>query len=377
MSTAADSTRAIIRPRRPDLSPARALSWAPVAALLIVAALAPEIFTSYWLSQILTQALWLGIAALSLIFLSSYGGMVSLAQVGVYAIAGFTMANLGTGYGGVALGWTPWLAVVGGIAVGTLLALVLGAIASRSYGIYFLMLTLALTMIVFYFFAQVSQLSGYGGIRDVVTPGLIGNTILRPNPLYYTTLVAAVVCFAGIRYVGGTPFGIVMKGIRDNPERMRALGYNVSLHRTLAFGVAGFVASIAGILSVWFSTQISPGSVGINQVIAVLIIAVIGGLYRLEGAFLGALVYAILDNYSRSWTPSVGSWLGPGRFSTVLGVIFLLIVLASPGGLMGLYESARSRLSRLWGDGRPGTAVVQTAAAAPEEQAIGKQTETM
>ena len=332
--------------RRPAANPSRTLGWAALAVLAVVALLAPAIFSNFWLSQILTRALWLGIAALSLIFLSSYGGMVSLAQVGLYGVAGFAMANLGHGVGGLALGWTPWLAVAGGIVIATLVGLGFGAIAARSYGIYFLMITLALSLIVFYFFAQVTQLAGYGGVRNVATPGVIGDPVTHPDGLYYVSLVAAVACLILTRYLGRTPFGLVLQGIRDEPERMRALGYNVSLHRALAFGIGAFVAAIAGILSTWWSTQISPGDVDINQTITVLIIAVIGGLYRLEGAFVGAIVYSILDNYSRNWTPTVGTWLGPGRFATVLGVIFLVIVLASPGGLIGLSESIMARLRR-------------------------------
>ena len=332
---------------RSQTSPSwRLLSWAMLLALAIVCVLAPEIFTAFWLSQILTQALWLGIAALSLIFLSSYGGMVSLAQVGLYGVAGFAMANLGHAVGGLALGWSPWLAVIGGIVAAVLVGLVFGAISARSYGIYFLMITLALTLIVYYFFGQVTQLGGDGGVRNVVTPGLIGNPVTHPDGLYYVALGAAAVCLFGVRYLGRTAFGLSVQGIRDNPDRMRALGYNVALHRTLAFTVGALIAAIAGILSVWWSTQISPGDVSITQAINVLIIAVIGGLYRMEGAFVGALVYAILNNYSRAWTPSVGVWLGPGRFSTVLGVIFLAIVLASPGGLVGIWVSLRSRLIR-------------------------------
>ena len=87
---------------------------------------------------------------------------------------------------------------------------------------------------------------------------------------------------------------------------MRALGFNVTRHRILAFGLAAFVAAIAGVLSVWYNRRITPGSINLAQTIDVLIIAVIGGLYRLEGAWVGALTYALLDNYSREWTPTVG-----------------------------------------------------------------------
>lgn len=346
MSSTVTGAVGLARTKRPRMTRARALSWTSVGVLLLVCALAPSIFTAYWLSQILTKALWLGIAAVSLIFLSRYGGMISLAQVGLYAIAGFTMANLGTAFGGHHLGWNAWAAAGAGVVAATLFGLLFGAIASRSYGIYFLMITLALSVIVFYFFGQVTSLSGYGGIRDVATPDLVGNPITHPEGLYYVSLIASVLIFAGIRYLARTPFGLALQGIRDDPSRMRALGYNVALHRTLSFGVGAFIAGIAGILSVWYQTQVSPGGVGIGQTINVLVIAVIGGLYWLEGAWIGALLFTVLDNYSRTWLPTAGLWLGPERFETLLGVIFLLIVLLSPGGLVGIWNALRRRLLR-------------------------------
>ena len=317
--------------------------------LAIVLLLAPQIFSNYWLSQILTRALWLGIAASSLTFLNHYGGMTSLGQVAIYGIAGFAMGNVVhtiNSEGGLNLGWNPWAGVVFGIAVAMLVAFLFGAIASRSYGIYFLMITLALSLLVFYFFGQVTTLSGFGGIRSVARPGFIGNPITDPTPLYYVCLGASVVVYALLRYVVRTPFGIALQGIRDDPPRMRSLGYNVPLHRTLAFTLGAFVASIAGILSVWFDTQISPGSINIQQTIAVLIIAVIGGLSRLEGAWIGALAYVLIDYYSRQYTPTLGLWLNPGRFATIIGLVFLIIVLVSPDGLVGIWDRLSRAVSR-------------------------------
>jgi branched-chain amino acid transport system permease protein len=316
-------------------------SWPAVGIVVGAAALAPLVFTDFFLSVILTKSLWLGIAAASLIFLSAYGGMVSLAQVGIYGVAGMTFANLVLADGGAAASWSPWIATIAAILVATAVGLGFGAIAARSVGIYFLMITLAFSVLVFYFFSQVTQLSGFGGVNNVDLPGLVGNPGLDPAPLYYTTLVAAVLVFLGLRYASRTNFGLALQGLRDEPNRMRALGFDVTRHRILAFGLAAFVAAIAGVLSVWYNRRISPGSINLAQTIDVLIIAVIGGLYRLEGAWVGALTYALLDNYSREWTPTVGDVLGPERFNTILGVVFLVIVLVSPGGLVGLWERGR------------------------------------
>ena len=345
------------------VSPARA-GWLSIAIVVGIAAVMPLIVTDFFLSVILTKALWLGIAAVSLIFLSAYAGMVSLAQVGIYGIAGMTFANLVFADGGNAAAWGPWPATIGALAVATLVGLGFGAIAARSEGIYFLMITLAFSVLVFYFFSQVTSLSGFGGVNNVDLPGLIGNPVDDPARLYFVTLVVAVLVFLGLRYITRAPFGLSLQGLRDEPDRMRALGYNVYLHRTLAFGLAAFVAAIGGILAVWYNHRVSPGSIDLSQTIDVLIIAVIGGLYRLEGAWVGALVYALLDNYSREWTPTIGDVIGPQRFNTILGLVFLVIVLLSPGGLMGLYEQVRDRIRRGGGGSAPPAPAVQSGAPA-------------
>ena len=349
------------------------VGWLVLGVLAIVLLLAPQIFTNYWLSQILTQALWLGIAASSLTFLYRYGGMTSLGQVAIYGIAGFAMGNVVhtiNSEGGLNLGWTPWAGVIFGIAVAMLVALLFGAIASRSYGIYFLMITLALALLVYFFFGQVTQLSGFGGIRSVSHPGFIKDPITDPTPLYYACLVCSVGVYLLMRYVVRTPFGVALQGIRDDPPRMRSLGYNVPLHRTLAFTLGAFVASVAGILSVWFNTQISPGSIDINQTIAVLIIAVIGGLSRLEGAWIGALAFTLIDYYSRQDTPTLGLWLNPGRFNTIIGLIFLLIVLLSPDGLIGIGQRLRGATARRQYESAAGAAPRSGADAVPERAEV-------
>ena len=327
----------------PTVSTGR-LAWPVLAVVVLLAALAPLIVEDFFLNVILTKALWLGVAAASLIFLAAYGGMVSLAQVGLYGVAGMTYANLVLADGGSAAAWNPWLALIGALVVATLVGLGFGWIAARSEGIYFLMITLAFSVLVFYFFSQVTTLSGFGGVNNVQLPGLLGSPEEDPLPRYFVTLVVAVGVFLLLSGLSRTAFGLGLQGVRDEPARMRALGFDVTLHRTLAFGVAAFVAAIAGVLSVWYNRRITPGSINLAQTIDILIIAVIGGLYRLEGAWVGALAYALIDNYSREWVPEVGSVLGPARFNTLIGVVFLVIVLLSPGGIVGIWDGVRASL---------------------------------
>jgi branched-chain amino acid transport system permease protein len=313
------------------------------AGLIVVAlaALAPLWVSAYWTGALLTQVMLLGIIAASLTFLSAYGGMVSLAQVAVYGIAGFAAGNATTtNTKGLDLGWNPWVGLVIGLVFGTAIAFVFGALAARSVGIYFLMITLTFGVIANLFFGQVTQLSGFGGISGIPTPHVFASPDAHPDRLYYLSLVLSVLVFALLTYLVRTPFGLSLQGIRDDPVRMSSLGYHVAFHRAVAFGFAGFVSSIGGILFVWWNGHIDPASIDINQMINVLAIAVIGGLYRLEGAWIGAFIYVVLNNYLQT----IG-FIGP-RFSTVIGIIFLAVVLVSPSGLMGLWDRALGTLRR-------------------------------
>lgn len=320
------------------------IAWPALIAIVALAAIAPLLVSDFFLSAILTKALWLGIAAASLIFLAAYGGMVSLGQVGIYGIAGMAYANLVLADGGAGAAINPYVALVAALVIATVVGIGFGWIAARSEGIYFLMITLAFSVLVYYFFSQVTGLSGFGGINSVDLPSVVGSPEQNPLPRYLLTLVVAVAVFLGLGALSRTAFGLGLQGVRDEPARMRALGFDVTLHRTLAFGVAAFVAGIAGVLSVFYNTRITPGSINLAQTIDVLIVAVIGGLYRLEGAWLGALTYALIDNYSREWVPEVGNVLGPARFNTLIGVLFLIIVLASPGGLIGIWDSLKTKI---------------------------------
>jgi len=340
----------------PTVSTGR-LTWPVLAVVVVVAALAPLYTSDFFLNVILTKALWLGVAAASLIFLAAYGGMVSLGQVGLYGVAGMAYANLVLADGGSAAAWDPYLAAIAALVLATVVGLGFGWIAARSEGIYFLMITLAFSVLVFYFFSQVTQLSGFGGVNNVDLPGLVGDPEANPAPRYFVTLAIAVLAFLALRGLSRTAFGLGLQGVRDEPARMRALGFDVTLHRMLAFGLAAFIAGVAGVLSVWYNRRITPGSINLEQTINILIIAVIGGLYRLEGAWVGALAYALIDNYSREWVPEVGNILGSARFNTIIGVVFLVIVLVSPSGLVGIWEDLRGRLrgERRRGGGAPTT----------------------
>ena len=180
--------------------------------------LAPAILNTYWISTLLTQVLIFGICAASLIFLSAYGGMVSLAQLAIYGIAGFALGNFTTNGNtkGLNLGWAIGPGIVVAIAIAVLFAVIFGVLANRSYGIYFLMITLVFSVIANLVFGQVTNISGFGGISGIRAPGWI-NAQAHPSRMYFVTLVIALALLVMLRYVARTPFGLALQGIRDDP----------------------------------------------------------------------------------------------------------------------------------------------------------------
>ena len=143
-------------------------------------------------------------------------------------------------------------------------------------------------MIANLFFGQVTTL--FRLRRHQRHPGArpVGNVDAHPIRLYYVALVVALAVYALLRYLVAHAVRAHLQGVRDDPVRMSSLGYNVALHRMLAFGFGGFVAALGGVLFVWWNGHIDPASIDLGTTIDVLVIAVIGGLYRVEGAWLGA-----------------------------------------------------------------------------------------
>ena len=334
----------------------RGVGLVPLLFVIAFLAVLPAFGSHFFVEFVVTRALILGLVASTIVFLSAYGGMVSLAQLLAYGVAGFVIGNCvpRADNKGLKLRLNPWVAVVAALVITTFVALVLGALSSRTFGIYFLMLTLTYAVIGYYVFGQVATISGFGGITGLGPPAVFDG----PLRLYYLALAFSALAFLGFRAIRRTPFGVAFEGIRDDPIRMASLGFHVPLHRALAFGLAGFVAAIAGVLNVWWNGQIDPNTVSINETIHLLIIAVIGGIGRLEGAWLGAVVYVAANNYLRDlpFADSIG--LTEARFNTVVGLLVLAIVVLSPDGLTGL-------IGRAGKGARKRTGVVAGASSAP------------
>lgn len=315
-----------------------------LAVAVIGLLLLPLVATDFFVQFVMTRVLMLGVVAATVVFLSKLGGMISLAQLLFFGIAGFMYGNasLAEGARGLNLGWNPYVSIAFALVTATVTALLLGALASRTEGIYFLMLTLVYGVIGYYVFAQVITISGPGGVTRIAAPTLLAS----PERLYYAGVVLSALTYVGFKALGRTNFGLGLQGVRDDPVRMASLGFNVPLHRTLAFGLAGFVAGLAGLLNVWWNGQIDPASVNIGPTLEILIIAVIGGISYFEGAWLGALVFVAANTYLRALPLVDRIGITEDRFNTLIGALVLLIMVLNPEGLTGLVDRFRRAARR-------------------------------
>jgi branched-chain amino acid transport system permease protein len=315
--------------------------WVAHTALLLVLLAYPFAATPFFTFQIGGQALVLGLVALSLTFLSGYGGMLSLAQMTVAGIAGYCVAIFGlSGTPEISLGW-PWpLVIVVAMVVAAACGTLIGWLSVRTEGIYTIMITLAIGVAFFYLVQQnYAVFNGFQGFQKVPAPDAFGIHWRDPLPFYFLALFWAIACYAFVRYLVRTPFGVALQGVRDNPRRMAALGFNVTAHRITAYAVAGLIAAIGGILLVWYNGLITPGSVGTYWLINILMIAVLGGMRHPIGPFIGAVVFVLLQNFAVDLVDRE-------RFNLLIGGIFLLIVLFSPDGLLGWWAFLRARLAK-------------------------------
>ena len=230
------------------------------------------------------------------------------------------------------------------LALATIFGTLGGALAVRTAGIYTIMITLAIAAAFFYLTLQNWPIfNGFAGFTTIPAPIAFGVNWKQPLPLFYLILFFAALSYMAVAYVSRAPFGLALQGVRDNPRRMEAIGYNVTAHRIAAHTFAALIAAVGGILMVWLNNQISPGSAGIEASIDLLVIAIVGGLGHPIGAFVGAFIYVMLRTFALDALVAVG--LDGRRFQTIIGLGFLIIVVFSPDGVIGLWRrwSARAR----------------------------------
>ena len=332
-------------------APSDGRSWlerVPVAYWVVglVLLIMPAIAGDFMLFQIFGWTFILGLIALGLMFLGGYGGMVSLAQMSIAGVGGYMVAIFGvSAIDTISLGWPWYVAIPIALIIAMLFGTLTGWLAVRTEGIYTIMITLAIAAAFFYFARQnYVMFNGFSGFNGVLPPMLFGVDWRGAAAFYYLTLFWAALGYLVVLYISRAPFGLALQGVRDNPRRMSALGYNVTAHRVAAYTFASLLAAIGGILLTWQSAQISPGTAGIGPAIDILVIAVIGGMRHPVGPFIGAFIYVILKTYAIDALVTLG--LSGERFQLLIGIAFLSIVFWSPDGIIGLWDRLREDRKR-------------------------------
>jgi branched-chain amino acid transport system permease protein len=299
-----------------------------VLAVLALAAALPLALSNYQVG-LATEMLIFGMLAMSIDILAGFAGRTSLGHGAIFGVSGYVVV-----YASAQAGLSPALAFVLGVIAATLVAMIFATIAVRTSGVYFLLLTLALGMIVWGICLRWTQVTGgENGLRGDVRPAF-----LLPHRAFYWAVLAAtaVASYAMWRFVR-SPFGLTLLGIRDSESRMRSLGYNVSLHLFIGFTVSGFFAGIAGALYAMFNDFVSPSTVALAQSVEGVLMMIAGGVGTLFGGFVGAAAIIALENVVSAYTE---------RWQLVLGLTFILIMIFAPEGIIGALRAMLTRKQR-------------------------------
>ena len=291
----------------------RALLIAFIAFVIAV----PFILSAYP-ETLAAEALILGLFAMSIDVLAGVAGRVPLGHAAMFGTGAYVVA-----YHIAVSGGNAWIGMLLGLATSAAVAALFGALAVRTTGVYFLLLTLAEGMIVWGIcFRWTSVTGAETGIRGVARPALIAN----PHTFYYFVLLTVTIAGLLIWRLVHSPFGQALRGISESTSRMRTLGYNVPLTLTIAFTLSGVFAGLAGILYVLLNNFVSPTDVSLDQSTQGLLMVILGGPGTLWGAFVGSAVIIALSNLVSAYTE---------RWATILGLMFILTMLFASEGLIG------------------------------------------
>jgi branched-chain amino acid transport system permease protein len=313
------------------------MSFATTRTALIAVAIALAL-VPFWApgynTTLATEMLIFALLAMSIDIMEGYAGRTTLCHGALFGISTYVLL-----YYVVEQGGSAWVGVALGVLASVAVAVVFALLAVRTSGVYFLLLTLALGMIIWGIALRWSTVTGgENGIRGRIRPEALSD----PASFYYFVLaVFAVLFFLMWRFVN-SPFGRTLQGIRESETRMRTLGYDVHLHLFLGFVVSGVFAGVAGTLYGFFNNFVSPTTVGITTSVMGLLMVLVGGAGTLVGGLIGSVIIISLQVFVSDYTE---------RWSMVLGLMFIVIIIFAPEGVLGKLR----QLFAAWGDDRKQT----------------------
>jgi branched-chain amino acid transport system permease protein len=301
-------------------------SRVPIAAGLGLLVVAPLLLSSYQLG-LLTKMLIFALFAMSLNLILGYAGLPSLGHAAYFGVGAYTVGLLA-----VKVRDNFWLDFGAGLLAAAVTSALFGLLALRTRGAYLLMITLALAQVLWgVAFGWRWLTGGDDGLPGVPRPaaGLPWSFAAGPA-FYYFVVVFFVLLTLVLWTIVRSPFGQALIGIRESERRMEVLGYDTWRYKYVAFVVAGIVAGASGSLFVYYNAFVSPAYLSIVFSAMALIMVILGGAGTLLGPALGAAVIVLLENLISAHTE---------RWLTVLGVIYVVVTLFAPAGIMGFVRA--------------------------------------
>jgi branched-chain amino acid transport system permease protein len=296
------------------------MKWLGIA-LVAGAFLLPPFLAGDFYINLASQILIAAIFALSLNLLVGFGGMTSLGHASYLGVAAYISALLTTRYG-FGHGAAALISIGGTVAMAALF----GVIALRATGLGFLMITLALSQVLWGLAYRMSNITnGDNGVSGLTRPAPFGISLENPVAFYWFALIVAVIAFGTMAIFVSSAFGSSLQGVRDQPRRMAALGFNPWMIRWITFVYAGFWAGISGLLYVYYNKYIHPTSLSTTSSAEALLGVIAGGSGTLGGPVVGAALVLLLKNYVSAYVE---------RWNMLLGLVFLFIVLVMPAGIV-------------------------------------------
>jgi branched-chain amino acid transport system permease protein len=306
------------------------MRWIAAALFATLLVLLPSFAGDFYIN-LASQILIAAIFALSLNLLVGFGGMTSLGHASYLGVAAYISALLtsrfGFGHGSAAI-----LSIAGTTAM----AAFFGIIALRASGLGFLMITLALSQVLWGLAYRMSDLTnGDNGVAGLTRPAPFGVSLDSAAMFYWFALVVASVAFLMMTVFVSSAFGSSLKGVRDQPRRMAALGFDPWMIRWITFVYAGFWGGISGLLYVYYHKYVHPTALSTTSSAEALLGVIAGGSGTISGPVVGAALVLLLKNYASAYIE---------RWNMLLGLVFLFIVLVLPTGMVpGLRRLAAAR----------------------------------
>jgi len=309
-------------------------------SLLLMCAVVPFIAASmentYWPAVFMRAMVW-SIAAISLNLILGYGGMVSFGHAMFLGLGAYSVGILA--YYDINNAWLQLLATVGSCA---LIGLVFGAISLRTRAVYFIMITMALSQMLYYLVISVEEYGSDDGlvIYNRSDFGLSFFSLDSENTLYYSIFVLMLVCLWLVWRIVNSRFGMVLQGAAMNEQRMEALGFPVFRYRLAGFMIAGIMCGLAGFMSANIETFTSPDILHWTRSGELIFMVVLGGMGSLFGPVAGALVFWLLSEFLPQ-LPEIGGFAIGEHWHLIFGPFLLLVILFARDGIDGLFTNRR------------------------------------